>query len=284
MLFFAVSGYCLYNVKAPFHRWYGKRLYRCYLPVLLMTAVYMLLGFYTLEQQNVLWWYVYPTYYHFVASIIVLYIPFYVVMKWPLLKKNIPVIMGGIAVVYLVVYVFAYDKTYYHIDNVREPLIRFLFMESMLLGAWFRQEDARYRNRFSKWHIIAAAAAFAAYFASKMLFSRVDKISPLQIVNQLLIFVLLYSLMRLFAGIDGKLERLPVLIRRAASFLAEITLEVYVVQYVLIDVFRPVFRFPLNWFVITAAILAAAIVLHYVCKGLDKVGLWLISKAKTAKS
>ena len=75
ILFFAVSGYCLSKVKGTCGKWYGKRLVRCYLPVMIITAVYMLLGYYTLENENAFWWYVYPTYYHFVASIIVLYIP-----------------------------------------------------------------------------------------------------------------------------------------------------------------------------------------------------------------
>ena len=30
VLFFAVSGYCLYNIKLPFLKWYGKRIYRIY--------------------------------------------------------------------------------------------------------------------------------------------------------------------------------------------------------------------------------------------------------------
>lgn len=75
VLFFAVSGYCLYNIKKmSFLQWYGKRIYRIYLPVLIMTTVYFLLGAYNFKEHNAVWWFLYPTYYHFVASIIVLYI------------------------------------------------------------------------------------------------------------------------------------------------------------------------------------------------------------------
>ena len=177
VIFFAVSGYCLYQVKGSFPKWYGKRLIRCYLPVWLITAVFMLLGFYSLKENSALWWYAYPTNYHFVASIVVLYIPFYIIMKWDALRKRIPVVMAGIALIYLAVYLFVYDKSYYHIDTVREPMIRFLFMESMLLGAWFRQSDAKFRNRFSWWQVVAVLAAFVAYFASKLLFSKLSALS-----------------------------------------------------------------------------------------------------------
>lgn len=45
IIFFAVSGYCLCNIKGNFVRWYSKRVVRCYLPVVLITAVYMFFGF-----------------------------------------------------------------------------------------------------------------------------------------------------------------------------------------------------------------------------------------------
>lgn len=283
VIFFAVSGYCLYNVKASFPRWYGKRLIRCYLPVWLTTAVFMLLGFYSLKENSVLWWYVYPTYYHFVASIVVLYIPFFVIMKWDVLHKRIPIVMAGIALVYLAVYLFAYDKSYYHIDTVREPMIRFLFMESMLLGAWFRQSDAKFRNRFSWWQVAAVLAAFVAYFVGKLLFSKLSALSTLQIINQISIFVLLYLVLRLFAGLDGRLEKIPTPVRGCINFIAKITLEIYVVQYVLIDLVRPLFGFPLNWFVLTGSILLAATALHYATGGLLKLWALTVKKIKGSK-
>lgn len=55
VLFFAVSGYCLYNIKVSFPKWYGKRIVRCYLPVLLITALYMALGFYSLSEHSFAW-------------------------------------------------------------------------------------------------------------------------------------------------------------------------------------------------------------------------------------
>lgn len=281
VLFFAVSGYCLYNIKVSFPRWYGKRVVRCYLPVLLMTAVYMLLGFYSLSEHSAAWWYVYPTYYHFVASIVVLYIPYFVILKIEALKNRLSMVMAVIGAIYLLVYLFVYDRSYYHIDTVREPMIRFLFMESMLLGAYFKQKDQVLRNRFSWWMPVATVVSFALYFASKLLFSKKESLSDFQILNQLLIFVLLYLIFRTVVGLDAKLEKMPSWIKTVVSFLANITLEIYVVQYVLIDLIRPLFGFPLNWVVLTASILLAAVVLHYVCKGILHLSDSVIAKAKT---
>lgn len=275
VLFFAVSGYCLYNVKMPFPRWYGKRLYRIYPSILIMTLVYVLLGAYRLTEHNAVWWFVYPTNYHFVASIIVLYIPFYFCMKIDWIRKYLVGVMVAVAVIWILVYLAIYDKSYYHIDTVREPMIRFLFMESMLLGAWFKQNDQKIGNNFKVWYPFATLGTFLVYFASKLLFSRRENLSQFQILNQIAIFSLLVLMFMTFAGLDSRLEKLPSWIRKAIGFISSITLEIYAVQYVLIEVIRPLGHFPINWIILTVAILVAAFVLHKVCElihvGVDKL-------------
>ena len=264
IIFFAVSGWCLYNVKTSFPRWYGKRLVRCYVPVLLITALYMLLGYYSLRAHSAAWWYLFPTYYHFVASIIILYIPFYIFMKIDWLRQRIPWLMLLIGVAYLLWYLLGYDRSYYHIDDVEEPTIRFLFMECMLLGAWFHQRDEKVRNAFSWITAVAAFVLFVAYFASKILFSKFSVLAPFQIVNQFIIFALLYFILRLFAGLDGRLMCLPKWIKKSVELVAKVTLEIYVVQHYLIELLKDAAPFPLNWLCVTGAILAAAVILHYV--------------------
>ena len=264
VLFFAVSGYCLYNVRLSFPRWYGKRLVRCYLPVLIITGIYMLFGFYSLETHNAAWWYLYPTYYHFVASIVVLYIPYYILMRCEFLKNKLGIVAVVVAIAYAIVYIFAFDKSSYTIDNVRSPMIWFIFFESMLLGAYFRQNDEKFRNRFSWWMPLMALVTFAAYFFSKSYLMKQANFLNYQFINQVVIFALLYFLFRTFAGIDSKLEKLPNWIKGVINFIAELTLEIYVVQYVIIDAFRDLV-FPYNWFLITLFIIASAFVLHKVC-------------------
>lgn len=282
VLFFAVSGYCLYNIKLPFLKWYGKRIYRIYIPVLLMTAVYVILGQYSLTENNAVWWFVYPTYYHFVASIIVLYVPYYICVSLKKLREHLPSIMLVIGVVYVLVYLTFYDKSYYHIDTVREPMIRFLFMESMLLGAWFRQNDKKFRNSFKLWYPLATFVTFVLYFGSKLVFSRKSDLSDFQIVNQFAIYALLFFMFLTFAGLDAKLEKMPALLKNIVQFLSSITLEIYLVQYVLIRVIRPIGRFPLNWICITSSIIISAFILHKCCDLIYK-GIELSVKKITDK-
>lgn len=271
VLFFAVSGFCLYNVKYDlnaigFARWYGRRIWRIYPPVIIVTAIYMLAGAYEISaDKGAAWWFVYPTYYHFVASIIVLYIPLFFIVKISALNRRLLWIMIGLAVVWLLVYAFAYDQSYYHIDTVREPMIRFLFMESMLLGAWFRQNDRKLRNKFNWLYPIAAILSFLAYFASKLLFVHKANLASFQFLNQIAIFLVLFFLFRTFCGLDGMLEKAPTRIKKIIQLLSDITLEIYLVQYVIIDAVRNLHLiFPLNWLVLTSSILLSAFILHKV--------------------
>ncbi len=278
IIFFAVSGYCLYNVRLAFPKWYFKRLYRIYPAVWIVTGIYFLLGSYDFTEHSARWWIIYPTFYHFIASIVALYIPFYIFMRFPVFRNRLVPGGGGIAVAWLLIYFTVYDRSYYHIDNVRQPMVRFLFMECMLLGAWFRQNDAKFRNVFKFRYAVASVLLFFIYFASKIALSRYEFLAEYQIFNHFIIFALLVVLFRTFMGLDSKLERLPKPVKCAIVLVSTLTLEIYVVQYrALIDFLAPIGRFPLNWFATSSAILLCAYILHKICgvisRGCDKLVL-----------
>lgn len=268
IIFFAVSGYCLINVKGSFVQWYGKRLYRVYLPVFVITAVFGILGMYSIRSDNWFQWFVFPTYYHFVASIVLLYIPFYFCMKSEFVKNHLISLMLLIAGIWLAVYIVVYDRSYYHIDNVHEPMIRFLFLEAMLFGAWFRINADELRGRYRSRDGVYVVLLIIVYFGSKLLFSRMPEISGFQFLNQIIIFGLLVVLFQLFARLDNTLEALDKRVKRVITVIADMTLEIYLVQYVLIAVMRNWFFFPLNWLALTTAIVVSAWILHFVCKWL----------------
>lgn len=281
VIFFAVSGFCLTNVKNSFPKWYAKRLVRVFPGVIIISVVYILLGIHTMEPtfSGVISSFVYPTGYHFVASIIVLYIPFYAVMKIQKLRDNIPAVAGVTALIWILIYIFVYDKSYYHIDTVREPMIRFLFFFAMLLGAYFKVNMEKYRNKKSIISWILLPILFVAYFTSKIIFSRVDSISGLQIVNQFILFALLIVTFRCFMSIDSWLEKLPKWIKTVITFISGLTLEIYLVQIGIIPKlnFLP---FPLNWLFITGVIILLAFILNKISSFVQKPLLRAFEKDK----
>lgn len=159
VIFFAVSGFCLCNPKLSFPRWYGKRIVRVYPQALIITALYLAVGIYKWESFTPFGWFVYPTNFHFIASIMVLYIPFYFLMRIPKLKANIPAVLAAVLAAQLIVYIAFVDKTTYNVDTVRNSFIRFLFAAAMLIGVYFRVNLDKFRNknRLFNWILLFGA-------------------------------------------------------------------------------------------------------------------------------
>lgn len=216
-----------------------------------------------MNNMNLFEFFIYPTYYHFVASIIILYVIYYFIIKNKNTKKKILPILGITIVLQIVFYIAFYNKTYYHIDTVREPMIRFLFMEAMLLGAYFRKEYEKYnKNKISNW--IFFIITLVLYFITKISFSK-GYFVQYQLLNQIILLITLYFLFRSFAGINSKLEKTSEKMKKVIQFIASITLEIYLVQYPIIPIFAGLV-FPINWILITTTILISAYILHVMTK------------------
>ncbi len=172
ILFFAVSGFCLCNPKNSFPKWYGKRILRIYPQIILITVLYLILGIYKWGSHTALGWFVYPTAFNFISCIMLLYIPLYFLMKSPEIKRHIELVFLAVLLLQLVSYILFIDKTVYNVDSVGRWFIYFIFFESMLMGAYFRLNLDKYRdkNKLINWFLLAGSAV--VYFASKTLFSK----------------------------------------------------------------------------------------------------------------
>ena len=115
VLFFAVSGFCLANTQGSFRKWYLKRFVRVYIPSWVITIIYIFLGFYVVSDwKDFVVFFVWPTHWHFVASIILLYIPLFFVSKnIKMNKKNYWRLSGGLLAFQLLFYLTVYDYSYY---------------------------------------------------------------------------------------------------------------------------------------------------------------------------
>lgn len=266
VIFFAVSGFCLFNIRQSFPKWYGKRLLRVFPATILCTVVGLLVGSWKITSfPEAVKVFLFPTNYHFVGSIVLLYIVYYCIMRTEKLRSHLPAVIAGIAVLQLIAYIFFYDRSYYHIDTVREPMIRFLFLEAMLIGAQFRYKDAVYRNKKFWLPLVLTVVLFVLYFGSKMFFVKTEGYAYLQILNQYILLMLLVCVFRTMSGLDSLLCRLPKAIKRVIEFVSSITLEIYLVQIILISIIKSyVTVFPLNWFALTGSILLCAWILHLV--------------------
>lgn len=275
VLFFAVSGYCIYNLKHPFGKWYGRRLLRIYPAVWLSSLAFVLMRFYNVEDvRGVVDIFLYPTRYHFVASIIVLYVVYYICLSMEGCRRNLPYVMLAIGACFLVYYVLGYDKSKYRIDNVRSWDIRILFFEAMLLGAYFRQKRDAWLNRRRKWSAPVVAATLVCYALSKWLFSRYPVLAPLQILNWFVLLSALTAILFMMIGLENTLRRLPGWVLSVFTYISTITLEVYLVQYELIPRLDRCMLFPLNFLVVTVTVGVSASLLHAAVVGVPRYFSW----------
>ena len=212
VLFFSISGFCLASPRDNFGKWYLKRVIRVYTPSWVMTIVYIILGAYILTNlQDVFDFFIWPTHWHFVASIILLYIPLFFVSKYiEMNKRNFLRLTGLILFIQIILYFTVYDYSFYHIDTVREPMIEFLFFQSMLLGLHFRWKAENKSNNYRISLVKIGIVIFftVLYFMSKMLFVKLPEIAPLQLINPIVLWGLLYVLFELFMSIDSLLIRI----------------------------------------------------------------------------
>jgi hypothetical protein len=108
------------------------------------------------------------------------------------------------------------------------------------------------------------------YFASKIVFVKKPSLAEFQILNQVVLYIVLFFLFRRAFSLEDKLKKLDgKRFWKVVVFLSDHKLEIYCVQYVIIDVVRDWgLIFPLNWLVLTAMILLTATALRWVSQKL----------------
>ena len=116
-------------------------------------------------------------------------------------------------------------------------MIEFLFFQSMLLGLNFRyeSENGGIKNTINVWKIGGCIMLCLLYFASKMFFVKVPSAAPYQIVNQIVLWALLYVMFDIFMNLESRLSRIEGgWLWKGITFISDRTLEIYLVQAVIL--------------------------------------------------
>lgn len=265
VLFFSISGYLVGKSKRSFPNWYAKRVIRIYPSIIIITSIFLVIGAYSINTFNLFEYFVFPTNYHFIASIMILYIPMYFISKYVNSTKTLGFIILLTLFGQVMVYLLFYDYSYYHIDNVREPMIRFLFFISMLIGYYYNINHQTVTKGFKITDVILVVLIAVVYFITKMIFVTYDHLSFYQIINQYSLLLLLFLIFRTFSRLEEVFKRIPKKAFDVINLISKLTLEIYLVQYVIIPTFENLF-FPLNFIVVTVSIFLSAYILYKLTK------------------
>lgn len=265
ILYFAISGFCLADIKESFPRWYLKRILRIYPILWIVNTIGVSVGYFKITSIKMfIELFIYPTYFHFIASIMVLYIIFYFIVKYLLGKIGFKAVMVCLTVFYVAIYLLLYDKSYYHIDVVEEGMVRFLFLASMLLGVYFRKYSENEKKGFLQY--ILVLGLFLMYLISKVAFSKINTISVFQILNVVLVYALLYAIFKVAKANEVVIMNAGKRIKSFSNFIGSMTLEIYLTQYIIYYICGDRMNFPVNLIVVTAGIVILSCLVHYLDK------------------
>ena len=278
VLFFGVSGYCLFSVKGGFGKWYVRRAGRVVPVALVFTIVAVLTGLYPVKgTEDLVRYFLYPTAYVFLLWLMCLYVPYYFWAK--LAGRSDRFVKGSLAVTvvaWILVYAFAVDKGAYVVDDVSSPFITFLYFVAMQMGGLFK----KYFNRESVLKardVLLLVVALVLYFGTKIVFDKIDGLLSVQILNQFTILAVLFATFSVFLKLEERLKQVPEKIKRVVAFVSGRTLHIYVVQFVIIEAFDGLV-FPLNFVVVTALIVLGAVLLKLAEDGVSRAIARLVAK------
>ncbi len=272
VIYFAISGYCLYSLKdTKFLPWYGKRLKRVYIPTWLTAGLFIATGIYgRIGLGRKLQLLFYPTHYHFVASILVLYIIFYFVVRLinqnpEQRQKRLAYMTAAAVILFFVLFYTVYDRSYYHIDSVNNRMIWHLYFISMMIGAYFRMNTEKYLGKRNVLSWVGILFSGVLYAATKVGCTRGIIPPAFQWINQLTLLILLVFIFRSFIGLEELIKKLPESVMSPIRFIADMAFELYLAQAVIIPTFNTGKEtFPYNFLVVISITFLCAYGVHIV--------------------
>lgn len=273
-IYFFLSGFCLYKIKDSFPKWYLKRIIRVY-PAVWIASLINILPTFTRDDGIMAYvhCFLYPTRYHFVGSIMLLYILFYVYRQIQTkIKFNALWVVLALFAAYILVYIFAFDKSYYHIDDVNEKWCRFMFAASMLLGSYAREKYDSISAKIKPLNIIVFILFTAFYFAGKFILRGVPSASKFQFLMPIIVVIYIFNIAIIFIKIEkkGLFAKASRIISRPVKFISDISFEIYLVQFAVISRFSSLV-FPLNFAVTTLIIIVYAFAAHKLAELIQKL-------------
>lgn len=260
-LFFAVSGFCLYPLHEPFRKWFPRKIIRLYVPAILMTAV-SIATYYPFNLSAVAHTFIWPTIFWFIGAMALFYILFFL-LRGLETNRQYQVFFVGMTVLYVICYL-RLDTSVWVIEtggllNFEGRFKLIYYFAAMMIGKWFRIHcKDPFRKRGS--YVIQLAASFLSLYGGKYMINRNASLMHLQFLNQLSILWMVTALFKFVLSLPA---RDGGVLRKTAVFISGLTLEMYLVQFLIIYYMENI-GFPINVILAFVWIIAMALLLKCV--------------------
>ncbi len=256
-LFFFCSGFLLTKISNSFPKWYGKKIVRVIIPYYIVLP---LLFFDNRLDDLSIFNVIMPVkLYHFIPTILILYIAYYYSVKLnDYFKLKYQYIVAVFAVIGLLFFYFVYDY------NNRDIYEHFTFLEinsyyiTMLLGAMVRNNMTKMR----KWYVYIAGAVLSfGMYGYQSVFGFPKYLSIFQLTIGISFS---YCIACFFVCIEEKLKHISIV-----DFISTVTLEAYIVHYFCIDAYAAI-GFPTSWILFFISVIGIAYCIHFISENLSK--------------
>lgn len=190
-----------------------------------------------------------------------LYIPFYFANKLKR-KKAYLLVCTGWALLWASAYVFILDKSTYEMNNTWNPIIAFPYFSCMLFGAYLRKFGIKNTGHGQVLlYGIGSVVFLGLYFIATKVVRGDVNLYPAQIIVQITLLNGIALFVCMAYSLENWFRKWPEWLMTAINSVAALTLEIYVIQKPIIKALADIV-FPINWLLITSAILVSAVVLR----------------------
>lgn len=263
-LFFFASGFTIKHFEKTFLKWYGHRIKKIYISIFVWMTL-LCIAFKTLENYPNKFFafiklFIYPTQMWFISCLLVLYILLYIFRKYIIprigWKYSFLIILG----IYIIAYILLPGKDGYVVEanNCFKWIYYFLIM---LLGA-YGNECVQQEKINPKITLISSCISLLCFYSFKLITPHFPVLWYFQFILQLsvLIFSICFG-MFLFSQ-ENKIKEKNWI--KIAKFISPMTLEIYMVQDIIIKRFAIQFVFPINIIIAIILIICIAFALSKV--------------------
>ena len=294
-IFFWVSGFVFRILKAEGQlswtggAWYLHRLWRIYLPcvvaVLINTFYRYMIHIATPNLKEILGNIVNPTVgFWFVQAILVLYILYYITVR--MLDNgtlSFKVVFITIGIIYTISYVLCVDKSYVSIE--RDSLFKWIYYFAVMMLGFYCKKKKRSNAQNKVSLLIVCSAMFVIFYGLQFVIKRCTVLLPFQFIIHVEEVVFIYYITYLFENLESFFIKIKhkTAISKIADSLAKITLEIYLVQMVVIDLCAEHLAFPLSFVVAVVGIYVYAIIVNSISTQVRRIVEKIVIRKKKAK-
>lgn len=284
--FFAVSGFALYySVDKHAKIYFQKRVLRLYPTIIIGTLIVMVMmdgikdykmicKFTNLTLLGALKTFVFPTNYHFISAILVLYIVYFVCLHNKGAHKN-RILIGVLAVlscVYAIGYITCLDTSKWSIES--EPFKYLYWASTFVVGGlcrgYYEKLKILVANK-KKAFSVCFILLFVLFYIVKVLLQKLH-LMQLQFVIQIIELLFLFCFIVWLIGNEEQLKQMSE--RKAwqiIDFLSSITLENYLfMDMVIMIMYINKVPFPINWLLVFPVIFVFSAILHRIAGMIQK--------------